>query len=65
MYGFPTPEMWLASERGEAAIGGCVVNGDSPNHACLNCHARWHASRSDVAVTGIAGYVRDPDAEPG
>ena len=33
-YGYPTGDMFGASQRGELALGGCVVGSDSPTWAC-------------------------------
>ena len=37
-YGYPDGELFEAAERGEAAIGGCVIPvGDIPNWRCRSC----------------------------
>lgn len=37
VYGMPDWDLHLASERGEVAIGGCIVIGDDPTHQCRAC----------------------------
>lgn len=37
VFGFPTPETFQAAERGELAIGGCIVGGEDASHACSAC----------------------------
>jgi hypothetical protein len=51
-YGYPTYEMFLASERGEFALGGCVIEADSPTCACGACGHRWGGPPS--SIEGIA-----------
>jgi len=41
VYGLPGPEIFAAAERGELAIGGCVVEFDNPRWACRACTHRW------------------------
>lgn len=41
-YGFPGREMWEAEERGELALGGCVITGDDPRWQCRRCWTRWN-----------------------
>jgi hypothetical protein len=38
-YGYPSLEMGLAADRGEIALGGCLVGPESPDYECRNCHA--------------------------
>ena len=40
-YGLPGPELWEAAGRGEVALGGCVVTGCDPKHACRDCGHEW------------------------
>ena len=47
VFGFPMPEMLEAAERGEIALGGCVVTGEDPTHQCSACG-------SDVIVDALA-----------
>jgi hypothetical protein len=36
-YGLPGPEMQAAVERGEIALGGCIVSPENPNWRCTEC----------------------------
>ncbi|MDW3217120.1 MAG: hypothetical protein R8F63_00795 [Acidimicrobiales bacterium] len=36
-YGMPGPEMQAAAERGEIALGGCVIGPENPNWRCVVC----------------------------
>ena len=37
IYGLPTMEAFEASQRGEFALGGCMVGPESPDYECLCC----------------------------
>jgi hypothetical protein len=37
VYGLPGPEVAEAAERGEVALGGCVIGDDDPNLQCRAC----------------------------
>jgi hypothetical protein len=37
VFGYPMPETFAAAERGELAIGGCLVSGEDPTHRCTAC----------------------------
>ena len=41
MYGYPAPEAWEASERGEIILGGCMVFPHQEDYGCLDCNHRW------------------------
>ena len=41
VYGLPAHETFEAAERGEVAIGGCVVRADNPRWECRACEHRW------------------------
>jgi len=45
-YGLPDAELWEAEQRGEAVIGGCIVEPDNPDYLCGSCGQRWLASRA-------------------
>jgi hypothetical protein len=38
-YGYPSLEMGMAADRGEIALGGCLVGPESPDYECRSCHA--------------------------
>ena len=46
VYGLPTSEACEAEERGEIALGGCMVEFDGPTHACTACGERWRVGVS-------------------
>ena len=37
IFGYPMAELREAAERGEVALGGCVVSGEDPTHRCAAC----------------------------
>ena len=39
LYGYPTGEAFEASERGEFALGGCMIGEESPDYECRGCGA--------------------------
>lgn len=39
VYGLPDHELGLAAERGEVALGGCIIGAESPDYECRGCHA--------------------------
>jgi hypothetical protein len=39
VYGYPTRETFEAAERGELALGGCVIDEESPDYECRGCGA--------------------------
>ena len=41
VYGLPGPELMEESREGHVVLGGCVVTGEDPTHACRDCEARW------------------------
>jgi hypothetical protein len=56
-YGYPTGDMFEASERGEMALGGCVIRSDSPTWACPACGHRWGGP--PTRIDGLAAYISD------
>jgi hypothetical protein len=41
VYGLPDQELAEAAERGEVALGGCVLEDENPNRQCRQCGYRW------------------------
>jgi hypothetical protein len=41
VYGFPSYDTFEAADRGEVAIGGCVIEADNPRWGCPACEHRW------------------------
>ena len=39
-YGLPSFELFQSADRGEVALGGCVIMPDSPDFACTNPEER-------------------------
>lgn len=39
MYGLPDHELFAASERGDVALGGCLICDESPDFECRGCGA--------------------------
>lgn len=54
-YGYPTYEMFEASERSELALGGCVVDADSPSWRCRRCGREWGGP--PTVIDGIAAFI--------
>ena len=48
VYGYPTAETFEAADRGEVALGGCVIGPEAPDYECRSCHAAlpWIAQES-------------------
>ena len=44
-YGMPSYEAFEASQRGEIALGGCVINDGDPKRRCLKCAYEWRIKR--------------------
>lgn len=44
-YGMPSYEAFEASQRGEIALGGCVIGENDPERRCLKCGHEWHIKR--------------------
>jgi hypothetical protein len=49
--------MFEASQRGGLALGGCVVESDSPTWACRACGHRWGGP--PTRIDGVAAYFSD------
>jgi hypothetical protein len=43
IYGLPTSEAFAMVERGEAALGGCVISREAPRWRCKACHMEFGA----------------------
>lgn len=42
VYGFPSPGLMEAADRGAVVLGGCVIEGDQPTYQCVAGH-EWRA----------------------
>jgi predicted kinase len=61
VYGLPGPDLVAAAERGEVALGGCMVETDQPDEVCARCNAR--ATRPTLYVlTGLPGAGKSTHA---
>jgi len=47
-YGLPTIETAKAAERGEVALGGCVVHPDNRRWQCGSCRGRFNDGGADA-----------------
>lgn len=45
VYGLPDHGLMEAAERGEVALGGCIIHDDDPSHECPECGHHWVARR--------------------
>ena len=45
LYGMPSPELIEKAERGEIALGGCVIEENQPDRRCLKCEHEWQIKR--------------------
>ena len=48
-YGLPGVGLWESSQRGEIALGGCIIEPEAPDYACRSCRAPlpWLRPRDD------------------
>jgi len=49
-YGMPSEEAFAASQRGEIALGGCVIDYDNPERRCLKCGHEWLIKRRPLPI---------------
>ena len=52
VFGYPAPELFAAADRGEVALGGCVVTGDDPTHRCPDCATDLVGSAGGFTIAG-------------
>jgi hypothetical protein len=72
-FGYPMPETFAAAERGEVALGGCLVSGEDPTHHCTSCDQDVILDRAGEPTTTDTGatcvscgaVLGDPDEEQG
>jgi len=55
IYGMPGPELFMASERGEVALGGCCVDGADPSWRCLGCGTDFYRERLRALIGDDSG----------
>lgn len=46
-YGLPDGELMEAGQRGEVALGGCMVEPGLPTHTCRMCSARLRPAEDE------------------
>jgi hypothetical protein len=53
VYGLPNhPDLFRRANLGEVVLGGCIVSENSPDQACMDCHARWRTKRPSSRDSG-------------
>lgn len=67
LHGLPDHDMFQAAERGEIAIGGCVIHSSSPTDVCRACDTEFGSFADHPArLKGLGAYFPgDPEPEPG
>jgi DNA-directed RNA polymerase subunit RPC12/RpoP len=70
VFGYPSPEMAQAADRGEVALGGCMVSSEDPTHVCAACSQDviLDRDRSDTCSTcgrELSGHVEDDPTDSG
>jgi hypothetical protein len=69
VFGYPGHETFEAADRGEIALGGCIVRGEDPTHRCTACgqdvilDALLPEPIDEVCATCGATLDGDPDEE--
>jgi len=41
LYGYPSESMGIKTQKGEAVLGGCIIEDDSPNWYCKRDEIRF------------------------
>jgi len=54
IYGMPGYDLFLAEERGEVVLGGCVIDLDDPDRQCLQCGHAWRIKRRSISLPDSA-----------
>ncbi|RBY91054.1 hypothetical protein [Blastococcus sp. TF02A-30] len=49
LWGLPDPEAMRLAERGQVALGGCLVMGEDPAFACRSCGLQWGREEEPTA----------------
>jgi len=70
MYGMPSPEAFEAAQRGEFAIGGCIVQPGNPDWECRSCRHEfatptdWQEQKPDLPPIHAAVFWEGkPDSQ--
>ncbi len=65
VYGYPGGDMFEAAERGEIALGGCVMRECQAAWRCTSCHPRpARRPASDVSTVADAWAARSRRSYP-
>lgn len=54
-YGYPSPAMWQAQERGEILLGGCTVGPGMADFRCPDCFDPWFPDAPEADDTIVTG----------
>ena len=57
MYGYPSIETWGKHDRGQIALGGCVIAEENPDYHCDECMYEWVKNKPG------SGYYAQSDEE--
>ena len=57
MYGYPSIETWEKHDRGQIALGGCVIAEENPDYHCDECMYEWVKNKPG------SGYYAQSDEE--
>jgi len=58
VYGYPAGDLMEAAQRGEVALGGCMVTGDDPDRRCPDCRVDLYR---DGTYRHTDGFGMGPD----
>jgi hypothetical protein len=64
VFGYPSPEAFAAADRGQVAIGGCVITGEDPSHRCAACSEDVIVGVANTCVSCGFQLGNDPDDDP-
>jgi predicted amidophosphoribosyltransferase len=64
VFGYPSFETARAADRGEVALGGCVIHGEDPTHVCTACSQEVIVDDSDTCASCGRELDSDPEDDP-
>ena len=66
VFGLPMPELVAAADRGEVALGGCLMTGEDPTHRCAACGADVLLDPDPALACAACGrlLIDDPEDDP-
>jgi hypothetical protein len=59
VYGLPDAELGAAAERGEVALGGCVIDAGREEWQCDHCGNRWVAAEGGLVAADLSSLTRE------